>query len=331
MRRRDLLGMAVGTLVTGAFAGRAAMAGARSDAKSPAATVPESMTTADFHAARKFAATRSAKVAYVERGTGKVALFLHGFPLNGFQWRGALERLSAHRRCIAPDFMGLGYTEVPEGQGVAPAAQVEMLREFLDKLSITSVDLVANDSGGAVAQMFVTRYPKRVRTLLLTNCDVENDSPPPAVVPVIEMARAGAFAEKTFLPQLADKNFARSAEGIGGLCFSNPAQLSDATIDCYFKPLVSSKLRIAQTNAYAIGLDPNPLAGIEPALKRCMVPARIVWGTADPIFSAASPDYLDRILPKSRGVRRVAGAKLFYPEEFPDLIAEEARQLWGVA
>ena len=37
----------------------------------------------------------------------------------------------------------------------------------------------------AVAQLFVTRYPERVRTMLLTNCDVEPDSPPPAVLPVI--------------------------------------------------------------------------------------------------------------------------------------------------
>ena len=35
-------------------------------------------------------------------------------------------------------------------------------------------------------------------------------------------------------------------------------------------------------------------------------------------------------LPGSRGVRRVEGANLFFPEEMPDLIAEEARQLWGI-
>jgi haloalkane dehalogenase len=29
-------------------------------------------------------------------------------------------------------------------------------------------------------------------------------------------------------------------------------------------------------------------------------------------------------------VRRVEGAKLFWPEEYPDLIAQEARSLWGV-
>lgn len=31
----------------------------------------------------------------------------------------------------------------------------------------------------------------------------------------------------------------------------------------------------------------------------------------------------------SRGVRRLPGRKLFWPEELPDVVAEEARALWG--
>ena len=38
--------------------------------------------------------------------------------------------------------------------------------------------------------------------------------------------------------------------------------------------------------------------------------------------------YLDRTFPRSQGIRRVPGAKLFFPEELPDLIAEEALRLW---
>jgi hypothetical protein len=30
-------------------------------------------------------------------------------------------------------------------------------------------------------------------------------------------------------------------------------------------------------------------------------------------------------------VRRIEGANLFFPEEMPDVIAEEARQLWSGA
>jgi pimeloyl-ACP methyl ester carboxylesterase len=278
---------------------------------------------------RRFADTRYGRIAYVERGKGKAALFLHGFPLNSFQWRDVIDRLADHRRCVAPDFLGLGYTEVAAGQSVAPDAQVAMITAFLDRLSISTVDLVASDSGGAVAQLFVTRHPKRVSTLLLTNCDAEPDSPPPAVLPVIKLAREGEFADRLLAPWVADKELVRSAKGLGGLCYADPTHPTDEAIDYYLGPLVSSPARKALVNAYGAGLDPNPLAGIEDSLKRCKVPTRIVWGTADTIFSPASPGYLDRTFGNSRGVRPVPGAKLFFPEEMPELIAEEATKLWN--
>lgn len=310
------------------------LAGLAACATRPAARLDADMADMDaaaFRAARRTLDLPQGRIAYVERGSGPAALFLHGFPLNGFQWRGVLPRLAAYRRCIAPDSMGLGYTEVAEGQSVAPAAQVDMLIALLDRLGVDAVDVVASDSGGAVAQLLAIAHPERVRSLLFTNCDVEIDSPPPAVIPVIEAAHAGRFADDTFRPQLADKDFARSAEGIGGLCYTWPEKIQDETIDYYFQPLVASPRRSALTNAYAIGLSPNPLAGTEAALRQCRIPARILWGTGDTIFSPACPDYLDRLLPLSSGVRRIEGAKLFFPEEFPQLVAEEARRLWQVA
>jgi haloalkane dehalogenase len=73
--------------------------------------------------------------------------------------------------------MSLGYTETAESQEITPETQAEMLAEFLDVLEIKVVDVVSNDSGGEVAQIFVARYPTRVRTLLLSNCDVDTNSP----------------------------------------------------------------------------------------------------------------------------------------------------------
>jgi pimeloyl-ACP methyl ester carboxylesterase len=240
-------------------------------------------------------------------------------------------RLSAHRRCIAPDFLAMGYTEVADGQSVTPEAQTAMLVALLDELSIRRVDVVANDSGGAVAQLLVARYPERVHTLLLTNCDTEIDSPPPALAPVIELSKAGRYVDEWLAPWLADKDLARSAEGIGGICYSNPDHPTDEAIECYFAPLVSSARRKSEVHAYAIALERNALEGIQPALRRSTVPTRIVWGIADGIFRSESPDYLDRSFGNSRGVRRLAGRKLFFPEEVPEIIAEEARRLWRIA
>lgn len=283
-----------------------------------------------FGALRRTARIRQGDIAYVELGAGPVALFLHGFPLSSFQWRGALARLTFHRRCIAPDFMALGHTEVADDEDVGPRAQAAMLVAFLDKLGIDRVDLVASDSGGAVAQLLVAHHPRRVRTLLLTNGDAETDSPPPALLPVIELAKRGVFVDQWLALWHADTALARSAEGIGGMCYADPAHPTDEAIRAYFGPLVHSRRRAALVHRYAIALEQNPLLGIGPALARSQMPVRIVWGTADTIFSPASPDALDRSFGGSRGVRRLPGSKLFWPEERPDIVAEEALRLWGM-
>ena len=283
-----------------------------------------------FETERRFCRTKFGRIAFVDRGHGDVVLFMHGFPLNSYQWRGAIEQLSVERRCIAADMMAHGLTEIEDGQDVSLSAQASMLAALLDELKISAVDIIANDSGGAVAQIFMARYPDRVRSVLLTNCDTEPDSPPAAVVPVIELARQGLYAEKWLVPWARDKELARSAKGLGGLTFTRPAELSNHTLEMYLDPLVSTPRRKAQIDAYAKALAPNPLSGLEAVLRRCQIPVRIIWGMADTIFSPSSADYLDKILPRSLGVRRIAEAKLFWPEEYPEIIADEARRLWKV-
>jgi haloalkane dehalogenase len=291
-------------------------------------TEPRVMTAAEFHASRRFVETRFGRIAYVERGSGTVALFLHGLPLNGFHWRGAIARLSAQRRCLAPDFLGLGYTETRPDQDLSPTTQADMIAAVLDALSIDAVDVVANDSGGAVAQLLIARHLTRVRTLLLTNCDVDTNSPPKSIAEAMEMARKGVLAD-VLARHLSDKAFARSPQGLFGVCYANPANLTDEAIDCYLTPVVSSAARRAQLHGYMLAFEPNPLPAIAPTLRRCTTPVRIVWGTADIHFDESWADWLDRTFPHSRGVRRVAGAKLFFPEEIPELIAEEALALWA--
>ena len=279
---------------------------------------------------RRFADTPYGRIAYLDRGRGEAALFLHGFPLNSWQWRGAIERLSPVRRCIAADMMAHGLTEMKDGQDVSVTAQASMIVDLLDRLGVERFDIVANDSGGAVAQILMSRHPDRVRTALLTNCDTEPDSPPPSVKPVIDLARKGLYAEKWLVPWVADKDLARSARGLGGLTFTRPAELSDQTLDIYLGPLVSSATRKAQIDAYAAALEPNPLIGMEQELKRSPIPVRVIWGMADRIFDPAGADYLTGLFPLSQGARKIPEAKLFWPEEYPDLIVEEARRLWRV-
>jgi pimeloyl-ACP methyl ester carboxylesterase len=149
--------------------------------------------------------------------------------------------------------------------------------------------------------------------------------------PVIELSKQGRFADEWLAPWLADPALARSAQGIGGMCYTNPAHPTDAALRSYFTPLLSSPERKRRLHEYAVALERNALAGIGPALAASSTPVRIVWGTDDTIFSAAGADYLARAFGNSRGVRRLENAKLFWPEERPDVIAAQARILWESA
>lgn len=325
MKRREFLALTGIGLAGVVVVGYAPRSNARPDAQK--AGTSSLMDAAAYRALRRYAKTPFGDIAYVERGRGAAALFVHGYLLNGFQWRGALERLSPYRRCIALDLMGLGYTEVAQGQSVTPDAQVAMMVAFLDALSIPKVDIVASDSGGQAAQLLLVRHPDRVRSLLLTNCDTEPDSPPAALKKTLEWAHAGVLPERMIAPWIADKDRARREYRD---IYTYPTNPTDEANDYYFPPLISSPRRRELVQAYTIGLERNPLIGIGPLLKRSTVPTRIVWGTGDTIFSAAGPDYLDRNFGHSMGVRRLEHAKLFFAEEMPDVIAQEARRLWGI-
>jgi haloalkane dehalogenase len=330
MTRRDFLYGSSAAGGTAYLLGTAANAGA-SDVQRRAKTAQPSVQPIDakaFHATRKFADLPVSRVAYVERGHGLAALFVHGYALNGFQWRGALERLQVYRRCIAPDVMGMGYTQTPEGQVISPETQAEMLGMLLDSLHIDTVDLVANDSGGLVAQLFLAKYPHRVRTLLLTNCDVDENNPPPKFVPFIGLAKQGLLVDQFIVPHLNDKQFARSAKGMGGLAYTHPESFTDEVIETYFRPLVETPLRKSQLNQYTASFATNDLVGIREDLQRWKGPARMVWALKDVFFGVEWAEWLDRTLPGSRGVRRLEGANLFFPEEMPEVIAEEAMALW---
>ncbi len=173
----------------------------------------------------------------------------------------------------------------------------------------------------------MAKYPARVRSLLLTNCDVDENSPPPQFLPFIEKARQGTLVDEFVVPQADDKARARSAQGVGAF-YTRPERLADETIEIYFRPFADSKLKRTQLNKFSVAMAINPLVAIRDDLKQWKGPARMVWGTNDPLFGVQWAEWLDRTLTGSRGIRRIEGANLFFPEEMPELLAEEAQRLW---
>jgi pimeloyl-ACP methyl ester carboxylesterase len=134
--------------------------------------------------------------------------------LNKHLWRHQLAGLSDIRRCIAIDLLAHGDTEIAPEQDVSVTVNAEMLKEVLDAMQINQVDVVGNDSGGGIAQIFAALNPERVRSLTLTNCDTHDNWPPEAFKPFAEMVAGGGLS-KTLNAMLNDKSIYRSPGALG--------------------------------------------------------------------------------------------------------------------
>jgi pimeloyl-ACP methyl ester carboxylesterase len=145
---------------------------------------------------RRSVQTASGRISYTEQGAGPVALFVHGVLLNGHLWRHQLADLSDIRRCIAVDLLAHGDTEIAPDQDVSVTANARMLKEFLDALNIDQVDIVGNDSGGGITQIFAALYPESVRSLTLTDCDTHDNWPPERSSPSWRWRPAAAYVER---------------------------------------------------------------------------------------------------------------------------------------
>src|SRR4051794_36126799 len=127
----------------------------------------------------KHVTTEHGDIAYVDEGSGPPALFVHGVFLSSHLWRNVIAAVRSDRRCLAIDLPAHGATRVTPGHDLSLPALADVLDSFCAALALEPVDLVANDTGGAVAQVFAARHPERVRTMVLTNCDVHDNLPPP--------------------------------------------------------------------------------------------------------------------------------------------------------
>ncbi|AMO96784.1 alpha/beta hydrolase fold family protein [Collimonas fungivorans] len=284
------------------------------------------MNKNDFEALRKFIDTPSGRISYVEQGTGPVALFVHGVLVNGYLWRHQLSELSAIRRCIAVDLLAHGATEIKPDQDVSSAANALMLRQFLDALEIDSVDLVGNDGGGGMAQIFAAANPQCVRSLTLTDCDTHDNWPPEAFKPFLALSAGGGLSGALHT-MLSDKGFYRSVNALGP-AYEDPASVSDEAIEIYLRPHLASAERTRDLERFLAAFDCMDTVSVEAQLKKLHAPTLIAWGSDDIFFDVKWSHWLEKTIPGTRRRVQLDGARLFFPEERWQAFNAELRAHW---
>jgi pimeloyl-ACP methyl ester carboxylesterase len=262
-------------------------------------------------------------IAYAESGAGPDALFIHGVFLNADLWGLQVTALSDLRHCIAIDLLAHGDSPCPPGH-LTIGVQAAMVAEFVDALGVDQVDLVGNDTGGAVAQMVASTYPDRVRSLTLTNSDVHDNFPPEAFQPIQQLARQGLLADG--MAALADDPVAIRAALDTSL--EHPESIPDGTLLGFFGAFASAD-KAAALQDYIAGMEPSEMIAIRAGLARFEEPTLIVWGTDDVFFPVAWAGWLEATIPGVIRSVRVEGARLFFPLERPEDLNRELRAFWS--
>jgi acyl-CoA synthetase (AMP-forming)/AMP-acid ligase II/pimeloyl-ACP methyl ester carboxylesterase len=239
-------------------------------------------------------------------------LCVHGNPTWSYLWRRMFLAAPPGWRVVAPDQLGMGYSDRPATVSRL-ADRVRELGELTAAMGITGpVVTVAHDWGGIISLGWALEHRGQVEAVVLTNTAVHQpeDSRPPAL---IRLAHLSALRDL--------------------LCVRTPVFLRSATALSW--PPLDSRVRAAFAAPYrgagrrrAIGdfvadipfaaEDPShpALAAITSGITGWDVPALLLWGPRDPVFGEQYLRDLRRRLPRA-DVHRYAGASHLLPEDAP--------------
>lgn len=115
---------------------------------------------------------------YVDEGRGSPLLMVHGNPTWSFYWRNLITGLRDQSRAIAVDHVGCGLSDKPADYPYTLARHVDNLTEFVERLDLRQITLLAHDWGGAIGLGTALRLRDRFARIVLFNTGA---FPPPYV------------------------------------------------------------------------------------------------------------------------------------------------------
>jgi cis-3-alkyl-4-acyloxetan-2-one decarboxylase / olefin beta-lactone synthetase len=240
-------------------------------------------------------------------------LCLHGNPTWSYLWRRFLAGAAAGWRVIAPDQLGMGYSERTEGPRTM-AQRIDDLEQLTTALGITGpVVLTAHDWGGPIGLGWAERHVDQLVGIVLTNTGVAVPTGHQAPT-LIRLARSRLLREAVCVRTGA---FVRGAARLSRPALAAPAReglrapydstarrraIGDFVADI---PLEQDHPSRVTVEAVAAGLD-----------RLGAVPILLLWGPRDPIFGEGYLRDLRRRLPWA-DVHRYAGGSHLLVEDRP--------------
>jgi pimeloyl-ACP methyl ester carboxylesterase len=212
---------------------------------------------------------------------GPVIVFVHGLLVDGSIWRSVAAGLSDGFRCVVPTLpMGAHITPMRDRAAATPLGIADLLADFLENLELDDVTLVANDTGGAITQLLLTRRPQRVGRVVLTNCDSHDNWLPPDFKNLQRVAKVGLLGPVLALtyriPAIRD-----SRAGFG-LLHKRPIPAD--ILESWTRPVLTTRGVRRDVTEFTRNIDSRLTLDAATRLSTFSGPALIAWAPGDRVF-----------------------------------------------
>jgi len=276
-----------------------------------------------FPFAPRYAQVNGVRLHFVDEGQGEPVVLLHGDPTWGYLYRRFIPPLSRGRRCIVPDHMGMGKSEVPhEPYPYRLRHHIANCEALLLSLDLHAITLVLHDWGGPVGLGFAIRHPERVKRLVLMNTWAFAPwpaGPLPRLLQIIRSPRGERFV-------LERNGYVESA--LRGT-MHRPERLDETAMAAYLAPFptpVSRRALLSWSRDIPVNeTDPSygEMKRIEEALAIFRTtPVLLVWGMRDPVLSEPVLRRWQQVFPHA-ATFELDDASHFLPEDAPEAIVHE--------
>jgi pimeloyl-ACP methyl ester carboxylesterase len=258
------------------------------------------------------------RIRYHDTGAGAPVVFVHGLLVNADLWRNVVPAVAAAgHRCLTPNWP-LGSHEIPvPAADLTPAGVADLIAAFLEQLDLTDVTIVANDTGGAITQVLLTRRPERIGRVVLAAVDSYEGFLPPAFAPLSLLARIPG-SMRPLLEPMRIRALHRLPIAFGWVAKRPvPPEIADS----YLLPSRRSGAirkdlrRFLKTAKRSYTLEAARHFG------SVRVPVLVVWAREDKIFPMSFAERLVADLPEAT-LKVIDDSYTFLPEDQPELLTE---------
>jgi len=263
------------------------------------------------------------------RNGAPALILLHGLMGYSFSWRYTMPALAPYATVYAPDMMGAGFSDRPVGMDHSTRGTAKRLLRFIERLGISSFDLLGTSRGGAVAMMAAAEClggnsRLHLRRLVL----VAPVNPYSAHGQWLAPFFGSAFGAALFRQFIVRTPFSYPYWHMR--LYGDRKRIPPESLEGYKAPLAKPGLfEHALSIASTWTQDLRELEATLPMLAG--IPTLLIWGSKDPAVYASSAAPLQKYFPNSKLIIFPGIGHLPYeecPEEFNqaliDFLARDA-------